>query len=229
MKNKLKLSMSAMLLFASFLNSQTEKKMAASLGVTLHPEVGVGHDLQFSYALKNKLTVGFQSISVFEFPDNRTSVYRTQPPVVREFNVNDSWKSTYLAFNINARYYFSGNCTPESNFSFYGGLGIGIVNQKYANTFVADLATTDTLYFKNVFSGNELVLMPNIVLGVDKKLGPGKIYLDLNFMYGIYNWSSFEDQFDSRYGKTSNSGKYSGSEVDAQIFFPINVGYRINF
>ena len=229
MKNKLKLFCLSALVVSCSLSAQSEKKMSASLGVALHPELGIGHDFQFSYALNNKLTLGFQSISVFEIPYNRTTVYSTQPPVVREYNVKDSWKSTYLAFNVNARYFFVGDCTPESNFSLYGGLGLAIANQKYSNSFVTDLATSDSLYFKNDYSGNELFLMPSIVLGADKKIGPGKIYLDLNFMYGIYYWSSYDNKNSSKYGESSSSGKYSGSDVDGQIFFPINIGYRINF
>ena len=230
MKGKLKLLCISAILFVNIAKPQSVKKMSGSLGISFLPEIGLGHDLQFSYALSNKLSLSFQSLSLIEFPDKGSSTYTNSGPPSRSYTVNDNWKSTYMGFNLNARYYFKGDNTPDCNFSFYGGAGVGIMHQSYSNSFTTDLSSSDTLYFNNEYSGKNLVLGPSAILGIDKKLGPGKIYLDITVMYGVLYWNSYSDKFYSvRNGSSTFNGKYSGSYTDGEIYYPVSLGYRITF
>lgn len=229
MKNKLKLSLIGFLLAASFINSQTEKKMSGSLGVTFLPNNYFGHDLQFAYALKNKLSATFQSYSLTQMSAFDRS-YLGGEGTSRTYNVKGSSKDAYVGFNLGVRYYFKGDNTTESDFTFYGGAGLGFILGNYKSSYTTELATNDTLYYDTQYSNKDRTFTANLSLGVDKKIGPGKIYAEIPFMYHIYSSSTYNQRFTDEVSTYEYTNNYSEFEVKfGDALFFLNLGYRIQF
>ncbi|MFN5458809.1 MAG: hypothetical protein ACK5AY_02785 [Bacteroidota bacterium] len=229
MNNNFKSILLVLFFVTALLNAQTEKKMSGSLGVSYLPENNLGHDLQFSYALKNKLSATFQSYSLMQLsPFDRSSI--GGEGTSRTYNIKGSSTDAYVGFNLGVRYYFKGDNTAESDFTFYGGAGLGFILGNYKSNYTTELASNDTLYYDSQYDTKERTLTANLSLGVDKKIGPGKLYAEIPFMYHLYGSSKWTQRFTDEVSTYNYSFEYSGSEIKyGDALFFLNLGYRIQF
>lgn len=140
-----------------------------------------------------------------------------------------NYKGTRLDFSVAASYYLIGN--NDSKFGLYTGLGIGYAaeNLTYLVQFTGN-PVFDVREYENGLSGNATI-------GLNYKVGPGKIFAEFNLSYIFIGNNGTTYEYPSGYPTDANGNPnpiigfdYIQKGVSGSFPEPcINLGYQISF
>ncbi len=138
-------------------------------------------------------------------------------------------QGTRLDFSLAANYYIVGN--NDSKFGLYAGLGIGYASENM--TYLVEYTgnpSIDSREYENGLSGNT-------TLGLNYKVGPGKIFAEFNLSYILIGNNGNTFEYPSNYPTDANGNPspyyqsdYIQKGVSGDYTQPcLNLGYQISF
>lgn len=205
--------------------SEESKKMRLGLGLSsFWIGGGIGGNLKFDYLLNDKFSFGVNTmLSTYHANDYTFPADQNSPGIKVDYSTGNA-----KAFCLTANYYILGKNNNESKFGFYLGSGLSYADYNYSTKVNTLLATNDPKYYQyDNFSTNKSFSMVGTI-GVDFKLGSGKIFLDLVNNLALYETSS--DNYSNLKNAAVVAGlyKYSQSFTFSNYEF-LNLGYQLYF
>ena len=206
--------------------SLESKKMRLGLGLSsFWVGSGIGGNLKFDYLLNDKFSFGVntmfstnQAFEDYSFPADQYS-----PGIKVDYSPGNA-----KAFCLTANYYIIGKNNNESKFGFYLGSGLSYADYNFSSTANTILATNDPKYYQyDKFSTEKSFSMVGTI-GVDFKLGSGKIFLDLVNNVALYETSTDNFSNVKNAPVVAGSNKYSQSFTFSNYEF-LNLGYQLYF
>lgn len=231
MKNKIsKLSLITVLLTISVSSVNAQKSNIIGAGASANLAFtslsstrnngGIGTSIFYSKMISPKLGFGTRMFyTPYKYSD---AIYETL-----SFT---NYNGRYFDISIGATYYFLGDY-KEKNWGIYSGIGFG-----YGNDFISHNRSV-TGYPNVLIRESENGFSGNLTLGGTYKIGPGRVFLELNLSYIIYGNSEERTDYPSGYPVdasgyyTPNVGlDFSQKGVMGDNLIPcLNLGYQINF
>ena len=207
---------SVSVLFAqSAANDSTGKKITLGIGPSFN--AGLGGNLKADYRLSSKLSVGLKLMLTADV----FTLYNHYSPIV--YTV-ESLPGNNLAAAVSSTYYLLGKNSINSNGGLYVSLGLGYYDTKESATITTVLPVTDSGYLQQTVNNGAKGLSALISIGVDYKVGPGKIYAEfpMPFMLVGTSYAHFSNQT-GLYPSADSNNTFTG--FYAAPF--INIGYQI--
>ncbi len=122
--------------------------------------------------------------------------------------------------------YFIGSRQPEGKGGVYAGAGLGYTSWKMASDVAGLVPVTDSNYYKYRKDFGNRDFSASLSLGGDRKIGTGRIYVELLYSFAItgteYANYQFEKQPSGGYLYNLNRSGFR----DFESFAFVNLGYR---
>ena len=205
--------------------SEESKKMRVGLGLSsFSAGAGIGGNLKFDYLLNEKWSFGVNTmLSTYHANDFTLPANQYSSGVKVDYSTGNA-----KAFCLTANYYILGKNNNESKFGFYLGSGLSYADYNYSSTVNSLLSTNDPKYYQyDNFSTEKSFSMVGTI-GVDFKLGSGKVYLDLVNNVVLYETSS--DNYSNPKNAPVVAGLYKYSQPFTFNNIPfLNLGYQLYF
>jgi len=196
------------------------KKNVLGAGVGFNGSHGdFGGNLFYSRMISPKLGIGARMfVTPFKYNDSKGDYL--------------SWynqKGTRFDISLAANYYVIGN--NESKFGLYTGLGMGYASENMTYlTQVTGSQYVDAQEYENGLSGNA-------TLGINYKVGPGKIFFECNVSYILKGNNGNTYTYPSGYPTDANGSPTPNVGIDfiqngvsGDYVHPcFNLGYQISF
>ena len=187
---------------------------------------GIGGNLKFDYLLNNKLSIGLNSmLSTNVWEDHTYYPWFSGDGVLKV----DYHTGNAFAVMATSTFYIFGHNNYESKGGMYASLGLGCAGWKVSETVTSLASVGDSVYYKydSDFGRKDFSCM--IGIGGDRKLGPGRLYIELVNAFGIYGTNYSNYTYEKKpYWRSADNQKNTGfSYIDWVPF--LNLGYHFYF